>query len=583
MDQTAGTIKNLPDATILLERESGKDNLYQELLWRMHEAGLKQDRHPRLIRRFQIKGVSPQEAAVAAYQSFAVLGLDQMTDPLELFDGQLYVYQAADPESVPEAISAAQLLRLAFPYRKIRVHYSLILLFDAALTKTQCKQLDQLLKKQLFWLPSNMRRFQFPAELLPQTADFSISSLNDLERKAAAYFERHKKAKIYNFAETPTDGALLVLISASGTLYGQKIFDSYLESQIKRLLADPSVAGLHGAAVYGGDLAFLPALLTLPAGICTNLDILRRKIAMVGLEQFLWRKNKQHLLLLLKNNRRDDLFSALEHYDLTAQVIGKTEQTRDLKLIFQGRVIAHMDQNSFAVHRINQKITHETVPGEKSKRSHSAENKETAFSLTNTKLLLLRYPQAKNTLKAVNFAKSYFKLRNVQLLEAGLTIAHHEKYENAQKEFVRLLKETEILLLPDGSSLPERFISTDQLLADFLETDPVKNAVNDFLRRGGRILAVGNGFSGLLACGLLPYGRYRNWGDAQAACYTIGNSRRIELPPELRRFCVNHRLFIETAVEFSSAPAEIVLPALSMDSESNKAMTSPDRQIFGFP
>ena len=91
-----------------------------------------------------------------------------------------------------------------------------------------------------------------------------------------------------------------------------------------------------------------------------------------------------------------------------------------------------------------------------------------------------------------------------------------EQNQKSIRSFAEKISKADALVLPGGYDLNDQPDGVAKMLCLILETDPVKNAINELLQRKGKILGIGNGFQALVACGLLPYGRYRNWGDKQA-------------------------------------------------------------------
>ncbi|NLJ70544.1 MAG: hypothetical protein GX328_03655 [Clostridiaceae bacterium] len=167
--------------------------------------------------------------------------------------------------------------------------------------------------------------------------------------------------------------------------------------------------------------------------------------------------------------------------------------------------------------------------------------------------------------------------------------------------FADKITETDALVLAGGYDLEDQPDGVAKSLCLILEQDSVKQSINDLLARDGKILGIGNGFQALIACGLLPYGRYREWGDKQAyfAPYQeyFGNNRMLELevvsnignwfktensifqvpiiadywklnmPPTLWDFCMEH---------------DLVLTKFKMENQDYiESLSSPNGKVLG--
>ncbi|HHU53462.1 MAG TPA: hypothetical protein GXZ43_05225 [Clostridiaceae bacterium] len=167
--------------------------------------------------------------------------------------------------------------------------------------------------------------------------------------------------------------------------------------------------------------------------------------------------------------------------------------------------------------------------------------------------------------------------------------------------FADKINSADALVLPGGYDLGDQPDGVAKFLGLILEQDAVKKSINELLAGDGRILGIGNGFQALIACGLLPYGRYREWGDKQGYFAShqeyFGNNRLLELevisntgnwfekeniifespiiadywnlnmPPSLWDYCIEHNLIL---TKFKTDNQDYI-----------EAMTSPDGKILG--
>ncbi|MGI6579437.1 MAG: phosphoribosylformylglycinamidine synthase subunit PurQ [Saccharofermentanales bacterium] len=176
-----------------------------------------------------------------------------------------------------------------------------------------------------------------------------------------------------------------------------------------------------------------------------------------------------------------------------------------------------------------------------------------------------------------------------------------EATKKSIRNFAEKINDADAIVLPGGYDLKDQPDGVAKFLSLILEQDPVKKSINELLARNGKILGIGNGFQALVACGLLPYGRYREWGDKQAyfAAYQeyFGNNRMVELevvsntgnwypeentaflspviadywhldmPPGLWDFCIEHNLIL---TKFKTENQEFI-----------DSLTCPEGKILG--
>ncbi|HHT24676.1 MAG TPA: hypothetical protein GXZ76_04030 [Clostridiaceae bacterium] len=194
------------------------------------------------------------------------------------------------------------------------------------------------------------------------------------------------------------------------------------------------------------------------------------------------------------------------------------------------------------------------------------------------------------------------------LSDAGAEVEHfifssglEEWTKNSIRIFADKITGTDALVLPGGYDLEDQPDGVAKFLSLILERDAVKKSINELLARNGKILGIGNGFQALIACGLLPYGRYREWGDKQAYFAArqeyFGNNRMLELevvsntgnwfqtentvfhapiiadywklnmPPTLWDFCIEHDLIL---TKFKTEDQDYI-----------ESLTSPDGKVLG--
>ena len=95
----------------------------------------------------------------------------------------------------------------------------------------------------------------------------------------------------------------------------------------------------------------------------------------------------------------------------------------------------------------------------------------------------------------------------IRLEQVVIRNSDEKEFTKSVEEFSKTLKNCQILVLNDGNLL---------LNALFMR-DEIKAAVEELLSRDGLILGVGQGFKLLLKTGLLPYGKFTDIKNVQAA------------------------------------------------------------------
>ncbi len=97
--------------------------------------------------------------------------------------------------------------------------------------------------------------------------------------------------------------------------------------------------------------------------------------------------------------------------------------------------------------------------------------------------------------------------------KAGATVKHFV-FKNQTKQQIKdsiqalkkFIDETDILMLSGGFSSGDEPDGSGKFIANVLESELVKKAIQDLLKRKGLILGICNGFQALIKSGLLPYG-----------------------------------------------------------------------------
>ena len=90
------------------------------------------------------------------------------------------------------------------------------------------------------------------------------------------------------------------------------------------------------------------------------------------------------------------------------------------------------------------------------------------------------------------------------------------------EQFVKGLEAAEIFTLASGFASTEEPAGTGSTMALFLKRPEIREAVENFLKKGGLLLGINAGFHALMKTGLLPYGEFRDNSEAILATNQLG-------------------------------------------------------------
>ncbi|NKF07097.1 phosphoribosylformylglycinamidine synthase [Clostridium gasigenes] len=100
-----------------------------------------------------------------------------------------------------------------------------------------------------------------------------------------------------------------------------------------------------------------------------------------------------------------------------------------------------------------------------------------------------------------------FRNEGAEVTELVFRNMTKEALLESMDELEKLIKETQIIMLPGGFSAGDEPDGSGKFIATIFRNEKIKNAVNDLLKnRDGLIIGICNGFQALIKLGLLPYG-----------------------------------------------------------------------------
>lgn len=92
-----------------------------------------------------------------------------------------------------------------------------------------------------------------------------------------------------------------------------------------------------------------------------------------------------------------------------------------------------------------------------------------------------------------------------------------ELMQSSAEEFSRALRESQALVLPGGFSNGDEPDGSGKFIAIFLRSPEVRESLEELLAHGGLVCGICNGFQALVKTGLLPYGRFAEPEELNAA------------------------------------------------------------------
>lgn len=378
------------------------------------------------------------------------------------------------------------------------------------------------------------------------------------------------------------------------------MFSQYQAEDLKHFWQNSNNITLCKQIYDLSKLPLLATLISLPVNVSLNLDIQNFFEENNPLEKLLLYKQENQFLIIISPENRDQFFKNMQYFDLEAQVIGKVNDDElknktskklsnksYLNIIYQGKKVIELfrdfsfipDNKFFTLCTYQQELTKsikdgfkaESLIDEKKKpatnsKSVKKRNKQLTKSLKQKKILFIKYPGNKD-LNEEFLAQCDYDTHSLNLL-------NYERFEKSVKRLAFAIDNANLIILPDAYQIKDRFIATDKLLTVFLEKDIVKQSINAFLDRKGKIIAFGNAFEALIQCGLLPYGRYRNWGDAQGYFYPyiisyepLEFDKKLNMPIDLWDYSFDHKISI--------------IKNKNADQEKIETMINENQQILG--
>lgn len=592
-------------ATLFIERLPDKDASLARYKQAFRDLGLKAIAKFRLFRRYEIEGINQSEALAVNYQIFSELGLDRVADPTELFE-QEYILAVSNSswQQDIETISGLELLHLNFPYRRIALRRTEIFLFEEELSKSEQELLIKFFSHDKGYVKVGLKSHNFKRdqENVGQEKPVAVKTRLDIKPDALEQILQEMKVK-YRKQDMADDDLLVLVGSNFRYYYFNDKMQAYLDRILMQNLASKKLQSLYKHAYDLNEIPLLASLYGLAYGSIINLDIISSEWLDFNPKEFLLGRSSTSFMLLIKATDRDRFFKFMKEVDLQAIVIGQLQKSRQVRVLYQGKEIVRLDQKTISKQEGGAQTGQRSLVGvskrklaENARQIDAFSGEQKAAKQQSTKagladkqdtVLILNYPGARNVEDLIK----KLDLTHKKLITHDLTILSYDKYLHSLDKLAERIDQSDILLIPDGYNIASSFIATDKLICHSLEREPVKQAINNLIARLGKIYGLGNGFKSLLACGLLPYGRFREWGDQQAFFYyrlfaeKAGSQERgkvpasfadgkswnlypcLEMPFQLWQFCLEKRLILQTS--------DLV------NLETIEALTSPNHQCLG--
>ena len=103
-----------------------------------------------------------------------------------------------------------------------------------------------------------------------------------------------------------------------------------------------------------------------------------------------------------------------------------------------------------------------------------------------------------------------FRKEGALVNSAPLINLNHELLEESIENWVKEIKQSQILVFSGGFSAGDEPDGSAKFIVNVLKNQKMKDAVHELLSRDGMILGICNGFQALVKSGLLPYGEIRD-------------------------------------------------------------------------
>lgn len=113
--------------------------------------------------------------------------------------------------------------------------------------------------------------------------------------------------------------------------------------------------------------------------------------------------------------------------------------------------------------------------------------------------------------------KKEFVLRGCEVEEVIVKLSSKKAYEESLTDLASKIKSSDVLAFPHGATMGDEPQMEGKLEELILRNEKIKDAVEELLAKGGKVLGVGSGFKGLIRAGLIEHGKISETTDIEIA------------------------------------------------------------------
>ncbi len=113
--------------------------------------------------------------------------------------------------------------------------------------------------------------------------------------------------------------------------------------------------------------------------------------------------------------------------------------------------------------------------------------------------------------------KKEFVLRGCEVEEVIVKLSSKKAYEESLTDLASKIKSADVLALPHGATMGDEPQMEGKLEELILRNEKIKDAAEELLAKGGKVLGVGSGFKGLIRAGLIEHGKISDTTDIEIA------------------------------------------------------------------
>ncbi len=511
-------------ATIFVEKLPEKDERLSSYRHLIEKIDSSFSGHLRLFTRIEVIGLSQSELEVEHYQLFSTVGLDFVRSPLLLFKANRIICVTKDEwREVVQYTDQLSFLRIKYPYRYFDIRKTDFLLLYDTISEFSIEEISRRIKKDQFGyvipISQSLDEVYNIETSLPTDKDVlsAIEPSNLIHQNILNLYNQQEIAAFQQnyYRANQKDEYSIVLLGQNTTKpqLGQHIFDSinfYLkqENWKERCFLFSLLEDSIWQIIY-----------EVQNELSLNLQVFPENLLYRYQNEILIRPLENYAMLFLSKQDMRTLFSAFKSTDIHIRVIGQIKRQINHHLKIGSTLIKKekSEKKRIFLQEINGSHLQKNDRLDMEKQFCKHLNK--MFTKENLakpyRLGVLAY-DAKYTADELGLLNS---LSQIEIVPLAFSIANKEKFENSIESIAKKIRNIDLVLIPDSFIPSEKCVPEHKILSALLEHSTMKQSIEKFILKNGKIIGIGVGNKALVECGLLPYGRYRAWGDEQGYYY----------------------------------------------------------------